>query len=147
MVENNSITIRLAADAASRLRKHTLSEKELDKVKIHSGPSADKPSLHPPSNMPSISESPLEQDFTTSGTPSKLGCPFAGMANKRLSKHAASVVSRYRPSGTATPRSSISRMNEKPPSVTHASLSLPEPTVQTEMCGMESPKKSVVDVE
>jgi hypothetical protein len=45
--------------------------------------------------MPSISESPLEQDFTIEGKPSKLGCPFASMANKKLSSHAASVLSRY----------------------------------------------------
>lgn len=45
--------------------------------------------------MPSISESPLEQDFTIEGKPSRLGCPFASMAGKKLSSHAASVLSRY----------------------------------------------------
>lgn len=45
--------------------------------------------------MPAVRESPLEQDFTIEGVPSKLGCPFAGMANKKLSSHAASVLSRY----------------------------------------------------
>ncbi|KAF2220507.1 hypothetical protein BDZ85DRAFT_203624 [Elsinoe ampelina] len=59
--------------------------------------------------MPSISESPLEQDFTVPGTPSRLDCPFASMANRRLSAHARSVVSRYRQPGTHTPRSSNSQ--------------------------------------
>jgi hypothetical protein len=49
--------------------------------------------------MPSISESPLEQDFTIEGKPSKLGCPFASMAKKKLSSHAASVLSRYNGGG------------------------------------------------
>lgn len=64
-------------------------------MRIWSGPSADmqeggSSALH------SISESPLEQDFTVEGKPSQLGCPFASMANKKLSSHAASVLSRYK---------------------------------------------------
>lgn len=63
--------------------------------------------------MPSISESPLEQDFTIEGRPSKLGCPFASMANKKLSSHAASVLGRLNPGSvaTSTPRSSVSRVD------------------------------------
>ena len=65
--------------------------------------------------MPSISESPLEQDFTVEGKPSKLGCPFASMANKRLSSHAASVLSRYNPESlgpaVSSQVSSVSRVN------------------------------------
>lgn len=89
--------------------------------------------------MPSISESPLEQDFTVEGTPSKLGCPFAAMANRKLSSHAASVVSRYRSGsrsgGAETPRSSVSRINGRDSSVARASL--PDP-IKAETCAMEA---------
>lgn len=67
--------------------------------------------------MPSISESPMEQDFTIEGNPSNLGCPFASMNGKKLSSHAASVLSRYNQVGSAggaassTPLSSVSRVN------------------------------------
>lgn len=104
---------------------------------IHSGPLADKQSAAT-SAMPSISESPLEQDFTVEGTPSKLGCPFAAMANKKLSSHAASVVSRYRPgtqSGAETPKSSVSRINGRASSVAKASFIDP---IKAETCAMES---------
>jgi len=98
------------------------------------------------STMPSISESPLEQDFTTIGTPSNLGCPFASMTNRKLGTHAASVVSKYRPNGSITARSSVSRVNGRASSVAQASLQ-PE-TKAPEVCGaMELPKMSAVDVE
>lgn len=67
--------------------------------------------------MPSISESPMEQDFTIEGMPSNLGCPFASMSGKKLSSHAASVLSRYNQGGSgagaasSTPLSSVSRVN------------------------------------
>ncbi|GAB7343007.1 hypothetical protein MBLNU457_g1101t2 [Dothideomycetes sp. NU457] len=98
------------------------------------------------STMPSISESPLEQDFTTSGTPSKLGCPFASMTNRKLGTHAASVVSKYRPNGSITARSSVSRVNGRASSVAQASLQAE--TKAPEVCGaMELPKMSAVDME
>lgn len=53
----------------------------------------------------------MEQDFTVAGTPSKLGCPFASMAGKKLSSHAASVLSRYHGSqqdGRASSRDAVS---------------------------------------
>ncbi|KAH7135824.1 hypothetical protein B0J11DRAFT_171713 [Dendryphion nanum] len=63
-------------------------------VAIWTGPSADK-------KQPSLRIQPdlvaMEKDFTTTGTPSKLGCPFA------------SPVTRHSP--LATPRSSTSRMS------------------------------------
>lgn len=99
--------------------------------------------------MPSISESPLEQDFTIEGTPSKLGCPFASMTNRTLTPHAASVVSRYRPDATATPRSSVSRLNGRASSAARSRSSLADP-ISTETCAamaaMESPRK-VPDME
>ena len=89
--------IGLAATAASSLRNglSSLVPPPARGVKIWSGPSADRPEACS-SIMPSISESPLEKDFTVEGKPSKLGCPFASMAGKKLSSHAASVLSRYR---------------------------------------------------
>lgn len=65
-------------------------------VRIWSGPSADKekPSLriNPQPDMPQ-----MEKDFTTAGTPSKLGCPFASSTGRQ--------------SPLATPRSSTSRLS------------------------------------
>lgn len=102
--------------------------------------------------MPSISESPLEQDFTVEGKPSKLGCPFASMAGKKLSSHAASVLSRYNPSGSGagspaneqtnmSARSSVSRVNGKESfarrSASDRRASFTDP-IKAEMCGLDS---------
>ncbi|KAI7264566.1 hypothetical protein KC345_g8754 [Hortaea werneckii] len=90
--------VQAAVDAAQVLQSSPPQKAEAanEGVKIWSGPSADKPSKPPSSSvLPSISESPLEQDFTIEGKPSRLGCPFASMAGKKLSSHAASVLSRY----------------------------------------------------
>ncbi|KAK5113806.1 hypothetical protein LTR62_003190 [Meristemomyces frigidus] len=107
--------VKAAAAAAQRLDRLSASRHRSPGVKIWSGPAADRPELAC-STMPSISESPLEQDFTIEGKPSKLGCPFAGMANKKLSSHAASVLSRYNTRDSvagipSTPLSSISRVD------------------------------------
>ena len=51
---------------------------------------------------------PLEQDFTTPGTPSRLGCPFAPPAGRKLSSHAASIFEKH---SMTTPRSSVSRLS------------------------------------
>lgn len=92
--------------------------------------------------MPSISESPLEQDFTVEGTPSRLGCPFASMANKKLSSHAASIVSRYNnqrssegPNSRAL--SSVSRVNGKDSMSRRSSrrASFADP-IKAEICGL-----------
>ena len=92
-----------AIHAASLLRDRATAGSANSGVRICSAPSADRPE-HSSAMMPSISESPLEQDFTVEGKPSQLGCPFASMANKKLSSHAASVLSRY-DKGASTPRS------------------------------------------
>lgn len=119
------IDISGSKDAANKIREANKAVKSLqrtptgsgetgDGVRIWSGPSADRPEPAA-KKMPSISESPLEQDFTIEGKPSKLGCPFASMANKKLSSHAASVLGRYNhgSNGAApsTPLSSVSRIN------------------------------------
>lgn len=101
--------------------------------------------------MPSISESPLEQDFTVAGTPSKLGCPFASMANKKLSSHAASIVSRYRSSSAhpSTPLDSVSRVNGRE-SISRKSsrrASFADP-IKAEICGLsthEYPTSAIED--
>lgn len=94
--------------------------------------------------MPSISESPLEQDFTVEGTPSKLGCPFASMAGKKLSSHAASVLSRYKSGGSvagqasSTPLSSVSHINGKESYVSRSRshrASFADP-IKAEICGV-----------
>lgn len=113
--------VKTAIAAASSLR-HSLSDNAGQGVKIWGGPSADRLD-NGSSLMPSISESPLEQDFTVEGKPSKLGCPFASMASKKnLSSHAASVLSRYNQSSVgghgsvgaaSTPISNASRVNGK----------------------------------
>ena len=120
--EEAATKVRAAIAAANELRLGlpTVLESTAHGVRIWSGPAADKPECSS-SMMPSISESPLEQDFTVDGKPSKLGCPFASMANKKLSSHATSVLSRYNQSGSvgahgsvgasSTPASNTSRIN------------------------------------
>ncbi|KAK4958892.1 hypothetical protein LTR10_003689 [Elasticomyces elasticus] len=120
-VDTAAVIERLSGpDSAQRVRTAISASKSLrlarsaEGVKIHSGPYSEEAVC---AYMPSISESPLEQDFTIEGKPSQLGCPFAAMAGKKLSSHAASVLSRYntRDSGTggvpSTPLSSVSRVN------------------------------------
>lgn len=88
--------------------------------------------------MPSISESPLEQDFTIEGVPSKLGCPFASMAKKKLSSHAASVLSRYNhPGSTTSPVESVSRINGRDSVANRDSrrASFADP-IKAEICGL-----------
>nr|POE47224.1 hypothetical protein CFP56_00556 [Quercus suber] len=109
--------LRAATTAIESLRRRPSPSSHTDAngVKIWSGPAADKPEVANSSLMPSISESPLEQDFTIEGKPSRLGCPFASMSSKKLSSHAASVLSRYNAPGSgapsSTPLSSVSRIN------------------------------------
>ncbi|KAG8628406.1 hypothetical protein KVT40_004279 [Elsinoe batatas] len=105
------------------------------------------------SAMPSIFESPLEQDFTVPGTPSRLDCPFASMANRRLSAHARSVVSRYRQPGTHTPRSSNSQAiaRSSTPMTTQPPSSLKEPgdegEYEPEQCALPRPRKDTNEIE
>lgn len=107
--------VREANSALHSLRRGILQpdERRKDSARICSRPFADRTDVGS-SLMPSISESPLEQDFTIKGVPSKLGCPFAGMASKRLSSHAASVLSRYKDGsvgGAGSSTRSVSRID------------------------------------
>lgn len=142
--------VRMALCAVQRLRPGLPkpSASTAEGVKIWSGPSADAvPAAK--SAMPSISESPMEQDFTIEGMPSNLGCPFASMNGKKLSSHAASVLSRYNPVGSAggapssTPLSSVSRVNGRESLNSHRSrresqshrASFADP-IKAEICGL-----------
>ncbi|TKA71587.1 hypothetical protein B0A55_08319 [Friedmanniomyces simplex] len=76
------------------------------------------------------------------GKPSKLGCPFASMANKKLSSHAASVLSRYNTRDSivgvpSTPLSSVSRVNGKESMSRRGSrrTSFADP-IKAEICGL-----------
>lgn len=136
---------RLALAAAQNLVDRRTADKctAVAGVKIWSGPSADHPERASSSLMPSISESPLEQDFTVEGKPSKLGCPFASMANKKLSSHAASVLSRYNTRESlgggvsSTPMSSVNRVSGKESLSRRGSwrASFTDP-IKAEICGL-----------
>lgn len=131
--------IRTAKAAAITL-KQTLDASQHG-VRIWSGPAADRPGQEGSSSMmPSISESPLEQDFTVEGKPSQLGCPFASMSRKKLSSHAASVLSRYNQTGSvgaSTPPSVTSRVNGKESLSRRQSRreSMADP-IKAEICGL-----------
>ncbi|KAK5018901.1 hypothetical protein LTR39_000715 [Cryomyces antarcticus] len=111
-----------------------LSKKRDSGVRIWSGASADR--AEGSTTMPSISESPLEQDFTVPGTPSKLGCPFPSMSRREVKQgsHAASIVSKYRP--PSPPQSSASRIAAAQGRRSKRS-SFCDP-IKAEVCGMES---------
>jgi hypothetical protein len=84
--------IKQAASVSAGIRDNV----DDDGVKIWNGPSADKE--QPPSRIHTPSDvSQMEKDFTTSGVPSKLGCPFAPTSGRQ--------------SPLVTPRSSTSRMS------------------------------------
>ncbi|KAJ4371563.1 hypothetical protein N0V83_004782 [Neocucurbitaria cava] len=90
--KSRAVVIRKAEEAAIKLH----APENESGVKIWNGPSADKPQVIP-SPPADVIKSPLEKDFTTPGTPSKLGCPFASGSG--------------RGSPLATPRSSTSRLS------------------------------------
>lgn len=109
-------------DRASLIRKAELAAEsfrtaEDNGVRIWSGPSADKEEpaqrIYP---QPDISH--LEKDFTTPGTPSKLGCPFAARSRRQ--------------SSLATPRSSTSRMSQRGRRSKRPSFTDP---IRAEICG------------
>nr|POE74622.1 hypothetical protein CFP56_37153 [Quercus suber] len=140
-----SSKLRAASAAIESLRRQhpsRSSQRGAAGVRIWSGPAADKPEVANSSVMPSISESPLEQDFTIEGKPSRLGCPFASMSSKKLSSHAASVLSRYNAPGSGapstTPLSSVSKLNGRDGRQSkHGSrrTSLVDP-IKAEICGL-----------
>lgn len=105
--------IQEAETAVTALR----SIKEDNGVKIWNGPSADKRKLSL-KIQPDLSI--MEKDFTTSGTPSKLGCPFTTSTVK-------SPVATPR-----TPRSSTSRMSLRGRRSKRPSFTDP---VRAEICG------------
>lgn len=133
--------VRAAAQAALLLQKDCVDTQRVGSdVRTRSGPSVSIPGARS-TTMPSISESPLEQDFTIEGKPSKLGCPFANMAKRKLSSHAASVLGRYSPGsvgGTSSVaarsvnridgRDSFTKRQEQRPS-------FPDP-IKAEICGL-----------
>jgi hypothetical protein len=146
-VRNLRAAISAAQTLRQRPRPHSISS---EGVKIWSGPAADRPEPAC-SMMPSISESPLEQDFTIEGMPSKLGCPFASMANKKLSSHAASVLSRYNTRDSvggvpSTPLSSVSRLHGGDSMSRRESrrASFVDP-IKAEICGMSDHNGIVAD--
>ncbi|KAK1068831.1 hypothetical protein LTR74_005287 [Friedmanniomyces endolithicus] len=126
---------------AAHLLRQTQRTNTSEGVRIWSGPAADRQEAACPF-MPSISESPLEQDFTIEGRRSQLGCPFASMANKKLSSHAASVLSRCNTRDSiagvpSTPLSSVSRVNGKDSMSRRSSrrTSFADP-IKAEICGL-----------
>lgn len=99
--------------------------------------------------MPSISESPLEQDFTIEGVPSRLGCPFASMADKNLSSHAASVLSRLKSgsmSGAASQAGSPGRFDSRDNLSRRGSrrASFLDP-IKAEICGLSDHQDEAAD--
>jgi hypothetical protein len=118
--KGRAVALRQAEIAAASLRSHAVDPE----VKIWSGPQADEATPLP--RIPSSrSQVPLEKDFTTPGTPSKLGCPFASTTSGRGSL-------------LATPHSSTSRSSRgrrsKRPSFTDP--------IRAEICGMGPPSAS-----
>jgi hypothetical protein len=112
--------IQRAGDAREKIRYR---EKSIDNemgVKIWKGSSKDR-----------SERDTIEQDFTTSGTPGRLGCPFAGAKQASLSNG-------HR--GVSTPRSSVSRgslvgRRSKRPSF--------HDPIRAEVCGMSSQQPSI----
>ena len=123
--KNHAVSIRQAMSAVALLGAATAESG----VKIWSGPSADRrpTPLRIQTNADAVS---LEQDFTTSGTPSKLGCPFAANSGRQ--------------SPLATPRSSISRMSQRGRRSKRPSFNDP---IRAEICGMDDPVSASGSVE
>lgn len=111
--EKDRVSLIQQAEVAAATLRNTTEDRG---VKIWTGPSADrrrKPSLK---ILPDLSL--MEKDFTTSGTPSKLGCPF--------------TTSTVKQSPVATPRSSTSRMSLRGRRSKRPSFTDP---VRAEICG------------
>lgn len=111
--KNRAVLIKTAESAVDSLREPA----SVSGVKIWSGPSADKQPtpLCIQTNADSLH---LEKDFTTAGTPSRLGCPFA--------------ASSVRQSPLATPHSSVSHMSLKGRRSKRPSFNDP---ITAEICG------------
>ncbi|OAL52254.1 hypothetical protein IQ07DRAFT_670617 [Pyrenochaeta sp. DS3sAY3a] len=111
--KSRAVVLRKAEEAITELHSPT----DQSGVKIWSGPSADRRPSLPDIQTTSI-KSPIEKDFTTAGTPSKLSCPFAS--------------SSARGSPLATPRSSTSRLSLRGRRSKRPSFTDP---IRAEICG------------
>lgn len=115
--KGRAVVLRQAEIAAGTLRGAAKSE-----VKIWTGQSADAATALPTIQTGHGPRSPLEQDFTIAGTPSKLGCPFASTSG--------------RGSPLATPRSSTSRLSLRGRRSKRPSFTDP---IRAEICGNDRP--------
>lgn len=115
--KGRAVVLRQAEVAAATLRGAAKSE-----VKIWNGQSADVVTPLPRIQTDHNLKSPLEQDFTIAGTPSKLGCPFASTSG--------------RGSPLATPRSSTSRLSLRGRRSKRPSFTDP---IRAEICGNDRP--------
>jgi len=111
-----SFNIRTADDAREKLRARQFQDANEVKIWSHTNGSARKLRPHPLSNFMA-----LEQDFTTPGTPSKLGCPFATPGGQR---------------SIGTPRSSISRLSARGSGMRSKRASFHDP-IRAEICGID----------
>jgi hypothetical protein len=110
--KGRAVALRQAEIAAASLRS-CVKDPE---VKIWSGPLADDVTTLP--QIQTYDKSPLEKDFTTAGTPSKLECPFASTNGSLL----------------ATPRSSASRSSLRGRRSKRPSFTDP---IRAEICGID----------
>ncbi|KAJ4359781.1 uncharacterized protein N0V89_000337 [Didymosphaeria variabile] len=115
---NHAVIIKQAESAVADLRDPVVDSG----VKIWGGPSADRRPTPLRIQTNADMASSIEKDFTTSGTPSKLGCPFAANSGRQ--------------SPLATPRSSISRMSQKGRRSKRPSFTDP---IRAEICGIDDP--------
>jgi hypothetical protein len=113
--KGRAVALRQAEIAAASLRS-SVTDPE---VKIWSGPLADE--VTPLPQIQTYDKSPIEKDFTTAGTPSKLGCPFASTSG--------------RGSLLATPRSSASRSSLRGRRSKRPSFTDP---IRAEICGIDA---------
>ena len=111
--KGRAVALRQAEVAAASLRGSAVEPE----VRIWSGPLADGPTTVPRIQT-GFDKLPLEKDFTTAGTPSKLGCPFASTSGKG--------------SPLATPRSSTSRLSLRGRRSKRPSFTDP---IRAEICG------------
>jgi hypothetical protein len=114
--KGRAVALRQAEIAAASLRS-SVADPE---VKIWNGPLADE-ATPLPRIQSNYDKSPLEKDFTTAGTPSRLGCPFASTSG--------------RGSLLATPRSSASRSSLRGRRSKRPSFTDP---IRAEICGIDA---------
>ncbi|EON66909.1 hypothetical protein W97_06312 [Coniosporium apollinis CBS 100218] len=136
--------IRQADATYSKLNK-SRNTHETDGVRPRNSTVADRPRNSHANSAVSKAQSNLatvmEQDFTTPGTPSRLGCPFAkpnGLPCRKLSS-----AGQSQRSNAALSRSSVSRLN-LPTGRRSQRQSFHDP-IRAEICGMDalSPEESV----